>query len=233
MSLSIIYPVLNSHEIVRRQVAHMLRWRLRRDTEIIIVDDGSHPPLEVPDWIRCIRTHDTRPWTWPLARNRGALEAAGDYLLFLDIDHVLPQRSLGEAEQFNGDMLYFQRQLGVLTEDGSIDQSVEVLQSYGVPRRWIKPDRAICKAYNIMLLRKSLFWRLGGYVQDRVGRKIMLERGEDRIFRTTYRRAVEQGLCAPPRPGPVVYCIPNGRWCGDIDSNPQGLFHGLSRVREN
>jgi len=45
--LSIIIPVLNSHEIVRRQIAHFEKMDLPDDIELIIVDDGSDPPLEL------------------------------------------------------------------------------------------------------------------------------------------------------------------------------------------
>ena len=47
IKLSIIIPVLNSHEIVRRQVEHFKRMDLSDDVELIIVDDGSDPPLEL------------------------------------------------------------------------------------------------------------------------------------------------------------------------------------------
>jgi len=45
--LSIIIPVLNSHEIVRRQIEHFKKMDLPDDVELIIVDDGSDPPLEL------------------------------------------------------------------------------------------------------------------------------------------------------------------------------------------
>ena len=45
--LSIIIPVLNSHEIVRRQIEHFKKMNLPDDVELIIVDDGSDPPLEL------------------------------------------------------------------------------------------------------------------------------------------------------------------------------------------
>jgi len=44
--LSIIIPVLNSHEIVRRQIEHFRKMNLSDDVELIIVDDGSIPSLE-------------------------------------------------------------------------------------------------------------------------------------------------------------------------------------------
>jgi len=46
IKLSIIIPVLNSHEIVRRQIEHFRKMNLSDDVELIIVDDGSVPALE-------------------------------------------------------------------------------------------------------------------------------------------------------------------------------------------
>ena len=78
MNVSYIIPVLNSHEIVRRQILWWNRMNLPDDVEIIIVDDGSDPPLEADTEVaRIYRTHDTRPWTWALARNTGARIAKG------------------------------------------------------------------------------------------------------------------------------------------------------------
>jgi len=28
---------------------------------------------------------------------------------------------------------------------------------------------------------------------------------------------------------PVLFMFPNGQWCGDVDYNPFGMFHDLSR----
>ena len=74
MRLSIVVPVLNSHEGLRRQLLHMERQGLPPDTEFILVDDGSDPPIENTSRLRIKihRTGDTRPWTWALARNAGA-----------------------------------------------------------------------------------------------------------------------------------------------------------------
>jgi hypothetical protein len=45
MKLSIVIPVLDSHEIVRRQALY-LGWLVGFDAEVILVDDGSNPPIE-------------------------------------------------------------------------------------------------------------------------------------------------------------------------------------------
>src|SRR5512139_22523 len=116
--LSVIVPVLNSHEIVRRQLLHWNRIRVPDDVEILYVDDGSDPPIstngtQVPS-LRLTATQDFRPWTWALARNRGAKEALGDWFLMADLDYIISRELLDQCRTFRGDKLRFRRQFGVL-----------------------------------------------------------------------------------------------------------------------
>ena len=45
MKLSIVVAVLDSHAIVRRQYYYFQRMGLPESVELILVDDGSNPPL--------------------------------------------------------------------------------------------------------------------------------------------------------------------------------------------
>ena len=102
--VSLVIPVLNSHEVVRRQLLHFQRIGLPDDTELIIVDDGSDPPLmDDPriveavgrlDWLQIIPTNDKRPWTSSLARNAGAKIAKGEWLFMVDGDFILPRKAI-------------------------------------------------------------------------------------------------------------------------------------------
>src|SRR5438874_13148691 len=106
--LSLIVSVLDSHEVVRRQLLHCNRL-LTPACELILVDDGSVPPLQatcdaVPKAyiFRLHATHDARPWTQPRARNLGAGLAAAPRLLFFDIDHILTEEVLALALHYKG-----------------------------------------------------------------------------------------------------------------------------------
>ena len=80
MKVSIIIPVLNSHEVVRRQLLHFERMNLPDDVEVIIMDDGSEKPLRHPDFglldlvkefglnLEIYETHEYRPWTSSIAK---------------------------------------------------------------------------------------------------------------------------------------------------------------------
>src|SRR5262245_40235533 len=76
--LTIIAAVLESYEVVRRQLLHLERI-IPPNCEMILVDDGSVPSLQqtcasvfTSFRFRLVCTNDPRPWTQPRARNIGA-----------------------------------------------------------------------------------------------------------------------------------------------------------------
>jgi hypothetical protein len=153
---SYITTVLESYEIADRQI----RWlgKILPDCwELIFVDDGSVPEIRIPDGgprnMTVIRSGDVREWTQGLARNMAAKKAAGEYLLFSDIDHVFTAGAIGVATRFRGDILHFRRQAGILGEDLEIHPD---------------PQPVYARAPNIFLIRRSLFLELGGYC-DKAG----------------------------------------------------------------
>lgn len=226
MKLSIVIPCLNSHEVVRRQLLHFERIGLPEDTELIIVDDGSYPVIlntsSLPVTIH--RTNDTRPWTWALARNAGARIASGEYLLMFDIDHILTRQALDFVRRFEGLKVQFKREFGVLTDEGHITQDRTILSFYGLlPGKSLR----VGPLPNNFAMRRDLFWELGGYREDLVTKPY--PQGEDRAFRSkwrTYQHETGAKVCAYR---PLMYVFPTGKWCGDVDYNPLGLFHNLSR----
>lgn len=233
--VSIVIPVLNSHEVLRRQFLHFQRIGIPENVEIIIVDDGSVPELEyngdLP--VRIIRTHDYRPWTWALARNRGAREAAGEYLLMTDIDHIIPRETIDAVREFNGQKIQIKREFGVLLEDGSFTQDLGVLVKYGFPsERYYSKGLTIPPLPNNFAMKKSIFWELGGYREDLVEREY--PQGEDRLFKKAWHLWETSGKGKVSNILAKMYMFPNGYLCnGDVNFNPFGLFHNLSRATKH
>lgn len=229
MKLSIVIPVLNSHEVVRRQLLHFNRMKLPSDTELIIMDDGSSPPLEESAFavydgrLTIHETNDTRPWTWALARNAGARLARGEYLLMFDVDHIVPKDAIDFIRGFDGLKVQFQREFGVLDQEGVLTQDRSVLEEYGLPR---EKGLRLGPLPNNFAMKRSLFWQLGGYRTDLVDKPY--PQGEDRAFRSVWRTFDPDGskVCTHR---PTIYMFPNGKYVGDVDADPKGLFHGLSR----
>lgn len=223
MKLSIVIPVLNSHEALRRQCLYWSSLDIPDGVEIIIVDDGSDPPLKAPG-CRVHQTNDTRPWTWALARNAGARIAEGDYLLMTDIDHIISQDAIDYAMKFTGQKVQFSREFAVLLEDGTLTQDMATLREYGLLPRYslhVKP------LPNNFIMQRKLFWELGGYREDLVEKPY--PQGEDRAFKSKWLTYTEQGKGRESAYRPVMYTFPVGQFCGDVDHNPHGLFHNLTR----
>jgi len=233
MKYSIVIPVLNSHEILRRQFLHLESLNLG-DNEIIIVDDGSDPPLEYNGYrknVKIIRTNDKRPWTWALARNRGAKEAKGDYIIFFDIDHIILQETIDMVNNFDGQKIHFKREFGVLTETGKFTQDVDELVKYGFLKSRVKKRGVkMTPLPNNFVMRKDVFFELGCYREDLFERSY--PQGEDRLFKKAWCRWKDAGKGTENIDRPTIYMIPNGYKCGNehVDFNPFNLFHTLTRA---
>lgn len=232
MKVSIIIPILNSHEIVRRQVLHFERMGLPDDVEIILVDDGSTPPIEVKTDLplTLIHTNDFRPWTWPLARNAGAKIAKGEYFIMVDLDHIVTKDFIDKVRNFTGDHIRVNREFAVLDENGVLTQDLETLQAYGLPKGkgvGFTPHR------NQFAIHKDLYWKLGGFREDRIGKPY--PQREDGDFAAKWRVLHESGQIKDfddvvgYEHRPILYMFPNGKYCGDVDHNPFNLFHNLTR----
>ena len=235
MRLSIIVPVLNSHEIVRRQILHFKQMDLPDDIEIIYMDDGSEPPLSFPDHglknFSIYQTNDSRPWTWALARNSGARLAKGKYLLMTDLDYIIPKNAIESALEFNGLKMRFKREFGVLDETGNFTQDIDVLKTYGLLLERIKTRGVKLAPHpNNFVMRKDLFFAMGGYREDHIS--LPYPQGEDTLFKRTWAEWLKVGRVRDHDYRPTIYMFPNGRYCGGVNYNPFGLFHNLSRKSE-
>lgn len=99
--ITAVIPSLNRPALLGEAIQSLLSQTLSPD-EIIVVDDGSTPPvdsqklaLEYGPIIRVIRHEVARGLAY--ARNHGAEEATGDYLIHLDDDDLLAPSTLEEA----------------------------------------------------------------------------------------------------------------------------------------
>jgi len=236
MKISIIINILNSHEIVRRQIEHFRKMNLPNEIEIIFVDDGSNPPLQYPDAplknFTILYTNDKRPWTQGLARNMGAKSAVGEYLMFTDIDHFYTRESINAVLSFCGDKMVFPRYYGILDENGNIVDDIDRLIEFGLDPNRLKGRRGIRAGVhgNSYAMKREVFFALGGY-KERWCNGMMHQgkrRGEDSHFNWRYSKAVISGVYAPQSEGPKMYVFPIGKFTVNNDLNPQGLFHNLS-----
>lgn len=218
MKCSIIYNVLESYEIVRRQILHMSRI-VPKDWEVIIVDDGSDPPIIIkmaaPFDLKVLYTLDGRFWTQGAARNLGASRARGEYLFMSDIDHMLSEEAVWAITEFTGTKMVFKRTKAILNGEGKICQDKETLREYGCPEPYLKGEQGA--GWNIFAMRRDLFFEIGGYLEVS-GYGI-----EDVDFsKRTGQTMTKLGL-ARHTVGPAIYLYPNPR------RDAKGVFHSLRR----
>ncbi len=100
LPVSVVIPYYEAPEELARTLACLEMQSYPRDLfEVVIVDDGSHiplePPLDTPLDVRVLH-QDDRGYGAARARNNGVRAAAHDIVLFLDCD-VLPESGWLEA----------------------------------------------------------------------------------------------------------------------------------------
>lgn len=232
MKLSIIICCLNSQEVVRRKLLYFDKIGIPDDTEVIYIDDGSDPPIQFNPrpWLITHYTNDKRPWTWPVARNTAAKMARGEYLLMMDNDHILTREVIDAVREFKGDHMRFNREFGVLDEQGNLTQDRAVLRAYGLPD---DRDLKFTPHRNQFAMHKDLYKKMGGFREDRIG--LPYPQREDGDFAAKWRELYEAGEVKDfddligYEHRKTIYMFPNGKYCGDVDHNPFNLFHNLSR----
>jgi len=235
MKVSVVIAILDSHEVVKRQIEHFKKMELDDDVEFIFVDDGSEPPLsgEMKN-LTWYYTHDKRPWTQGLARNLGASKSKGKYLFFTDIDHIITREAIEAVRKFDGDKMVFRRFYGILDEDGNIVCDEKSMVDFGLEPLRVRTKRGyLCAGThgNTYAIRKSIFDRIGGY--DSRYCTTMFHRGgqyqsEESKFNSLCRVMVARGEIKDQAIGPKIYFYPVSKFRADGDNNPFGLFHALS-----
>jgi rSAM/selenodomain-associated transferase 2 len=97
MRFSIIMPVLNEEGILASHLAHLRKQCALHDCEILIVDGGSDDTsVEIAQTFgRVIRSERGRA----TQMNAGAAAAAGDVLIFLHADTMLPDNAFEAIER--------------------------------------------------------------------------------------------------------------------------------------
>lgn len=93
--ISIVMPVFNGEQFIREAVENILNQNYPA-IEIIIVDDGSTDNSkkiidELPVDVRYFHQPNAGP---AAARNRGIRDVSGDYVAFLDVDDLWPEKNL-------------------------------------------------------------------------------------------------------------------------------------------
>ncbi|HEX4816423.1 MAG TPA: glycosyltransferase [Nonomuraea sp.] len=92
LTVSVVIPAYNCADALHRTVAALERQTYPAElVEVVVADDGSEPPLEVPG-ARVVRVTDG--WGRGAARQAGRLAATGEVVHWLDSDMLLAEDHL-------------------------------------------------------------------------------------------------------------------------------------------
>lgn len=180
--ISVIVPYYRNVEMLK---VHLDIWasyseEVCRQMRLIVVDDGSPEPASrvFGDWftergmgytqpfkVELYRIHPDIPWNRGGARNLGAWVTPDEWLLHMDIDHVLPPRAAETLATFmrvppsHSDWYRFERYRYGRADETRRKDKIDPESTFGK----IKPhiDSYLC--------RRSLYWKVGGYDEDYSG----------------------------------------------------------------
>jgi glycosyltransferase involved in cell wall biosynthesis len=94
--LGVVIPTFNGQGQLNDCLRSLIRSEVR-PREIIVVDNGSQPPIEVPTGVQLIRSEVNLGFA--KASNLGAAECSSKYVLFLNDDTVVASTALGRLVQ--------------------------------------------------------------------------------------------------------------------------------------
>src|SRR5882757_6376591 len=101
MMFSVVIPTYNRPEMLRECLESLRREYQNERFEVIVVDDGSEPPVDLREYagamkLQMLRQANAGPAG---ARNAGAGRACGKYLVFLDDDCRAAEHWLAKFEE--------------------------------------------------------------------------------------------------------------------------------------
>jgi glycosyltransferase involved in cell wall biosynthesis len=164
MNLTLIVPFYRNVKMLERQVQE---WNLYPPgLEVVCIDDGSPEPAApildeglaagMRNHVRLYRIDVDIPWNRGGARNLGANKAATDWIVQVDIDHVLPADAaakLLELEPDPGRWYRFPRWRRGQADETRLKDAIPPDQHYGE----IHPH------VDSYLVRREIYWQAGGY----------------------------------------------------------------------
>jgi hypothetical protein len=149
-----------------------------------------------------------------------------------DIDYIITPECIESARNLTEDKMSFKRTFGVLDENGDLWDDAEMLLDYGLQEKRL--SKRLIPHPNNFVMRKETYWKLGGYDETRMNLGYP-KCTSDGHFKGKWTQAFKKGevTLQDENLRPTLYMFPSGRFCGDVDYNPFGLFHNLTRKNKD
>lgn len=197
MNFTLIVPFYRNGKMLERQLQEWEHYP--RNVQILVVDDGSPEPAEpilqtasdeLKTRLRLYRIMVDIPWNREGARNLASKEAETDWIVHVDIDHLMPVAAcehLVEMECDSGEWYRFPRFRVGMADDTRRKDKIPSDATFG----------AIHPHIDSYLITRETYWKLNGYDEDYVG---VLGGG------CAFLRQLE-GLVGPPKILPSPVCL--------------------------
>lgn len=223
MKFSVIIPVYNRAQLVKQAIDSVLA-QIENPYEVIVVDDGStdNTPQVLEsygDRIRLFHQHNEGP---EIARQRGADEASGEYLVFLDSDDILLPwaietysrivRATNNPALVVGTPLYFSSE-DTFSAPADVQTPIEIT----CYEDFLSKDRPIAHIFSLFVVRKKALEIAGGF---RKGCAFMFQ-GDDLDF--LLRIGCQGPAVLIQQPPTVAYREHAGGSCTDFRTALEGF----------
>lgn len=157
--ITLILPYYRAPQMLRLQLDTMADYPL--GYRVIVVDDGSPEPavIEESDRADLYRIHEDIPWNRNGARNLGASVAETDWIMQIDIDHVMPPPAAAALLRCKLDpacWYRFPRYRVGKADDTRKKDDIPDSQEFGKIRPHI----------DSYVVTREMYWRAGGYNED-------------------------------------------------------------------
>ncbi|MGV3710961.1 MAG: glycosyltransferase family A protein [Gemmatimonas sp.] len=166
--MSVIIPAYGRPDYLRAAIESVLEGG-HDDTEVIVVDDGSPTPVElrIVDFIRDGRVRFFRKENGGAARARnfGAQQARGTFLMFLDDDDLAMPGSIGARARTlhaKPDVSVVFGNFSSFSTDSGVHTAANPLPE-GLIDRWMMMERNHLISPGIALMRAEDFRTVGGF----------------------------------------------------------------------
>ncbi len=171
MKVSIVIPTHNRPEKLRETVNYLrLQDFTKAGYEIVVVDDGSTPPVKFEQdftfspTVRIVRLEGEER---SVARNKGANAAKGELVIFID-DDITTKPDFIEShwqiqQEFSNLLTVGEILLPADSQNTPFGRFRQRLEKDGIPRkRGLVADKNFCAAGNASI-KRELFLQLGGF----------------------------------------------------------------------
>lgn len=154
--LTIVIQIYNNQHALNLQNECWEEWGSIPNLEVIFLDDGSNPPLDLattPNWVRKIRIIDDIHWNQPGAKNLAVKLSLSAWILFLDADQFMGKEKI----------------LQLMTQLSHLD----IHSLYRFRRYCSKTNRQLVTHQNCQLIARDTYENLGGMMRTSLATTVM------------------------------------------------------------